>query len=112
MAARRDLARAKRSNRCFNSVKATHANSLMSDPKGVEKNIVIEPDHRWRRLTPRECARLQGFPDTFKLPSTDSSAYRQLGNSVAVPVVRAVARNLIEALTSHGGRRLGHRSQG
>jgi DNA (cytosine-5)-methyltransferase 1 len=105
MAGRRDIERAKRGSRCCNFVKATHANTLMSDPKGVEKNIVVEPDGRWRRLTPREYARLQGFPDAFRLHPTDSKAYRQFGNSVAVPVVRAVAENLIEALRSYGGGR-------
>lgn len=45
-----------------------------------------------RRLTPRECARLMGFPDTFKIPVSDTRAYKQFGNSVVVPVVREVAR--------------------
>jgi DNA (cytosine-5)-methyltransferase 1 len=45
-----------------------------------------------RRLTPRECARLMGFPDTFKIPVSDTQAYRQSGNSMVVPVVEAVAR--------------------
>ncbi len=44
-----------------------------------------------RRLTPRECARLMGFPDSFKIPVSDTQAYRQFGNSVAVPVIRHVA---------------------
>lgn len=44
-----------------------------------------------RRLTPRECARLMGFPDTFRIPVSDTQAYKQFGNSVAVPVVAAVA---------------------
>ncbi len=43
-----------------------------------------------RRITPRECARLQGFPDSFILNPTDSFAYKQLGNSVSVPVIEAV----------------------
>jgi DNA (cytosine-5)-methyltransferase 1 len=49
---------------------------------------------RPRRLTPRECARLMGFPDTFVIPASvsDTQAYRQFGNSVAVPVMREVAR--------------------
>lgn len=50
-----------------------------------------------RRLTPRECARLMGFPDTFRIPVSDTQAYRQFGNSVVVPVVRAVA----EAMRPH-----------
>ena len=47
-----------------------------------------------RRLTPRECARLMGFPDTFRIPVSDTRAYKQFGNSVVVPVVREVARAL------------------
>ncbi len=103
MAGRRDLARVTRSNRCCNFVKATHANVLMNDPNEIKKNIVVESDGRWRRLTPRECARLQGFPATFKLPQSDSKAYRQLGNSVAVSVVQAIAKNLIDALRNSQG---------
>jgi DNA (cytosine-5)-methyltransferase 1 len=45
-----------------------------------------------RRLTPRECARLMGFPDSFRIPVSDTQAYKQFGNSVAVPVVATVAR--------------------
>lgn len=45
-----------------------------------------------RRLTPRECARLMGYPDDFRIPVSDTQAYRQFGNSVAVPVFREVAR--------------------
>ena len=51
-----------------------------------------------RRLTPRECARLQGFPDSFEIPVSDTQAYRQFGNSVCVPAVTAVARLMREAL--------------
>lgn len=47
---------------------------------------------RPRRLTPRECARLMGFPDTFKIPVSDTQAYRQFGNSVVMPVMQEVAR--------------------
>jgi DNA (cytosine-5)-methyltransferase 1 len=45
-----------------------------------------------RRLTPRECARLMGYDDSFKIPVSDTQAYRQFGNSVAVPVFEEVAR--------------------
>lgn len=45
-----------------------------------------------RRLTPRECARLQGFPDTFKIVVSDTQAYKQFGNSVVVPLITDVAR--------------------
>jgi DNA (cytosine-5)-methyltransferase 1 len=45
-----------------------------------------------RRLTPRECARLMGYGDDFRIPVSDTQAYKQFGNSVAVPVFEAVAR--------------------
>jgi DNA (cytosine-5)-methyltransferase 1 len=51
-----------------------------------------------RRLTPRECARLMGYPDTFQIPVSDTQAYRQFGNSVAVPVVAALAKEIVRAL--------------
>jgi DNA (cytosine-5)-methyltransferase 1 len=44
-----------------------------------------------RRLTPRECARLMGFPDAFRITVSDTQAYKQFGNSVAVPVIATVA---------------------
>ena len=50
------------------------------------------------RLTPRECARLQGFPDDFVIPVSDAQAYRQFGNAVAVPLARAIAANVAQAL--------------
>lgn len=53
-----------------------------------------------RRLTPRECARLMGFKDNFKIPVSDTQAYKQFGNSVAVPVVSAVAESLVNMLLS------------
>ena len=48
-----------------------------------------------RRLTPRECARLQSFPDTFQLPTNDKQAYKQLGNSLNVTVAKYVFENTI-----------------
>jgi DNA (cytosine-5)-methyltransferase 1 len=47
-----------------------------------------------RMLTPRECARLQGFPDSYQLPSKDALAYKQVGNAVCIPMIAAVLRNL------------------
>lgn len=58
-----------------------------------------------RRLTPRECARLQGFPESFVIPVSDTQAYRQFGNSVAVPLMAEVAKALVtelETLDNHG----------
>ena len=51
-----------------------------------------------RRLTPRECARLMGFPDDFDIPVSDTQAYRQFGNSVVVPVMASVAEELGAAI--------------
>ncbi len=51
-----------------------------------------------RRLTPRECARLQGFPDTFIIPVSDNQAYKQFGNSVVTPLIQAVGKNIVKAL--------------
>lgn len=55
-----------------------------------------------RRLTPRECARLMGFPDSYIIPVSDSQAYKQFGNSIVVPVVTAVARNIVKVLEQYG----------
>lgn len=49
-----------------------------------------------RRITPRECARLQGFPDSFVVNPSDQYAYKQFGNSVSVPVIEAVMTDFIE----------------
>ncbi len=49
-----------------------------------------------RRLTPRECARLQGFPDHFKIPVSDTQAYKQFGNSIVVPLIENVAGLLVQ----------------
>ena len=51
-----------------------------------------------RKLTPRECARLQGFPEKFIIPVSDTQAYKQFGNSVAVPVIREVAKCIISEI--------------
>jgi DNA (cytosine-5)-methyltransferase 1 len=54
-----------------------------------------------RRLTPRECARLQGYPDNFKIPVSDNQAYRQFGNSVVMPLIQAVGKNIVQVLMEH-----------
>ena len=59
---------------------------------GSEILISRGPNENPRRLTPRECARLMGYQDDFKIPVSDTQAYRQFGNSVVVPVFKEVAR--------------------
>ncbi len=58
--------------------------------QGLDKNP--------RKLTPREAARLQDFPEEFIIPVSDAQAYRQFGNSVAVPVIKAIAESIVEHL--------------
>lgn len=54
-----------------------------------------------RKLTPRECARFQGFPDSYILPEiADSKLYKQIGNSVSIPVIKRIARNMKLAIDS------------
>jgi DNA (cytosine-5)-methyltransferase 1 len=61
--------------------------------------ILIEQKNKNpRKLTPREAARLQGFPESFKIPVSDTQAYRQFGNSVAVPVISAIAKEMVKVL--------------
>jgi DNA (cytosine-5)-methyltransferase 1 len=62
---------------------------------GSEVLVSQGPRKRPRRLTPRECARLMGFPDTFQIPVSDTQAYKQFGNSVVVPVIEEVARIMV-----------------
>lgn len=90
------------------------ANAVVCGGMGRERNLVI--DHRLvdynptthikgevnregiRKMTPREWARLQGFPDRFVIPVADASAYKQFGNSVAVPAIQATAKCLLNHL--------------
>jgi DNA (cytosine-5)-methyltransferase 1 len=60
--------------------------------------LIRQRDKNPRRLTPRECARLLGFPNSFKIIASDTQAYKQFGNSVAVPVVHAIAERLVACL--------------
>lgn len=70
---------------------------------GSEILVSQGPRRNPRRLTPRECARLMGYPDDFKIPVSDTQAYRQFGNSVVVPVVERVAMSVVNALQSRSG---------
>lgn len=65
---------------------------------GAEILIKQKGNKNPRRLTPRECARLMGFPDTFKIVVSDSQAYRQFGNALVVPLVTKIARTVVKCL--------------
>ena len=53
-----------------------------------------------RRLTPKECAALQGFPDKFKIPVSDNQAYKQFGNSVVTKMIQAVGKEIVKKITT------------
>jgi len=90
------------------------ANAIVVGGMGKERNLVY--DHRItdfkpvthikgevnregiRKMTPKEWKRLQGFPEDFEFPVADASAYKQLGNSVAVPAIQATAKNIINKI--------------
>lgn len=90
------------------------AGTIVCGGMGRERNLIIDPrEHSLepvthikgsinkdniRKMTPREWARLQGFPDSFKLESPDSHLYKQLGNSVTVNVIEAIAVKIKEML--------------
>ena len=60
---------------------------------------IIFDDKNVRKLTPRECFRLQGFPDTFKFPKiSDSHLYKQIGNSVSIPIIKMIAEKITKTL--------------
>ena len=65
---------------------------------GSEILISQGPKKNPRRLTPRECSRLMGYPKDFKIPVSDMQAYKQFGNSVVVPVVERIAKAVVDAL--------------
>ena len=90
------------------------ANAIVVGGMGRERNLVL--DHRItdytptthikgtvnregiRKMTPREWARLQGFPDNYIIPVADASAYKQFGNSVAVPAIQATANEILKKI--------------
>jgi DNA (cytosine-5)-methyltransferase 1 len=90
------------------------SNAIVVGGMGRERNLVI--DNRItdftpttnikgevnregiRKMTPREWARLQGFPDDFVIPVADASAYKQFGNSVAVPAIQATAKEILKQI--------------
>ncbi len=60
--------------------------------------LIRQRNRNPRRLTPRECASLMGFPENFNIPVSDTRAYKQFGNSVVVPMVEAIAKEIVACL--------------
>ena len=93
------------------------ANAIVVGGMGRERNLVVDsrltdftPTTRItgevnreyiRKMTPREWARLQGFPETFKIVVADVHAYQQFGNSVAIPAIQATAQQIVAKLTPY-----------
>lgn len=91
------------------------SNAIVVGGMGRERNLVIDkritdftPTTKIkgevnregiRKMTPREWARLQGFPDDYVIPVADASAYKQFGNSVAVPAIQATANEILKLIT-------------
>ena len=81
-----------------------HARTLSARYHKDGSEILIEQKGKNpRRLTPRECARLMGYSDTFKITVSDTQAYRQFGNSVVVPVVERIASSVSATLRRPAG---------
>ncbi|MCF6346732.1 MAG: DNA cytosine methyltransferase [Flavobacteriaceae bacterium] len=92
------------------------ANAVVCGGMGRERNLVLDDrltnfipithitgevnKEGIRKMTPREWARLQGFPDDFKIVVSDAQAYKQFGNSVAIPAIQATAKKIIEKLNN------------
>ncbi|MFC6276852.1 DNA (cytosine-5-)-methyltransferase [Psittacicella hinzii] len=63
--------------------------------------LIAQDGNNPRKLTPREAARLQGFPDNFIISVSDTQSYKQFGNSVSVPVIKALADKMLEVLNNN-----------
>lgn len=94
------------------------ANTLVVGGMGKERNLIYDDRlTNWipktnikgsinkdyiRKLTPREWARIQGYPEKFKIPVSDAQAYKQFGNSVSVPVIKNISNKILETLNKKG----------
>jgi len=88
----------------------------LADPNGIARTLsaryykdgseilIAQEGRNPRRLTPRECARLQGFPDDFKIVVSDTQAYKQFGNSVVVPLMTDVAGLVVQKMNEMDSR--------
>ena len=66
--------------------------------KDGKECLIPQEGQNPRKLTPRECARLQGFPESYILSTSNAAAYKQFGNSVAIPVIEAIAKEAVKVL--------------
>lgn len=82
----------------FNA-ESPYTNTLSARYYKDGSEILIEQEGKNpRKITPREASRLQGFPNEFIIPVSDSQSYKQFGNSVCVPVIKAIAKEILNVL--------------
>ena len=91
--------------------------NLVTDTKQIAKTLsaryykdgaeilIAQKRKNPRKLTPRECASLMGFPKSFKIEVSDSQAYRQFGNAVVVPVVKEIAKSIVKTIQKNKTRK-------
>ncbi len=79
----------------FNGISRTLSARYYKDGSEI---LIPQNGKNPRRLTPRECARLMGYPDTYLIPVSDNQAYRQFGNSVIVPLMESVAKEIVKVI--------------
>lgn len=84
---------------CLFNSKSAYTSTISARYYKDGSEILIEQKGKNpRKVTPREAARLQGFPDDFILAESDTQAYKQFGNSVAVPVIESIAKEVLKTL--------------
>lgn len=87
---------------CVFNDESKHTNTISARYyKDGSEALISQGDKNPRMLTPRECARLQGFPENFIIPVSNSQAYKQFGNSVCINVIDAVAKKMVEYLEQY-----------
>lgn len=88
------------------------SNTIVCGGMGIEKNLIVDMkpisdpmknDEGIRKMTPREWARLQGFPDSFVFPVSMTRSYKQIANSVSVPVIKLIALRMGMAIMNYYG---------
>tara|TARA_B100001123_G_C15277027_1_gene1012555 strand:+ start:1059 stop:2036 length:978 start_codon:yes stop_codon:yes gene_type:complete len=91
--------------------------NLVTDTKEIAKTLsaryykdgaeilIAQKRKNPRKLTPRECANLMGFPKSFKIEVSDNQAYRQFGNAVVVPVVKEIAKSIVKTIQQNKTRK-------
>ncbi|MEA2016205.1 MAG: DNA (cytosine-5-)-methyltransferase [Actinomycetota bacterium] len=95
----------------------------LADPDGYSRTLsaryykdgseilISQNGNNPRRLTPRECARLMGFPEHFSIPVSDTQAYKQFGNSVVVPLVFNIAKEIVKVLSKEKPKKYSKKSE-